>query len=192
MVFQLHIKAIQWYMYHALTLFAYWQTYFKAFTMILLITSTTSTLFTCNVNLTVSIFLAKTSLLIHYLINNDPCIHSKSHYIPGANWWSLYHCNTVTISSHLIVHEAASRFISSLKLYVSFLQLCFSKGDIITVTQVVEGGWWEGTLDTKTGWFPSNYVKELKPGTKCYATQTRPFLFFFLFLFIPLNITVCS
>ena len=26
-----------------------------------------------------------------------------------------------------------------------------------------DGGWWEGTLDCKTGWFPSNYVKELEP-----------------------------
>lgn len=43
-----------------------------------------------------------------------------------------------------------------------FLQLCFKKGDIITVTQVDNGGWWEGTLDEKTGWFPSNYVKEYK------------------------------
>ncbi|XP_067668718.1 rho guanine nucleotide exchange factor 7-like isoform X4 [Haliotis asinina] len=41
-------------------------------------------------------------------------------------------------------------------------ELCFSKGDIITVTQVLEEGWWEGTLNGKTGWFPSNYVKEIK------------------------------
>ncbi|XP_025080304.1 rho guanine nucleotide exchange factor 7-like isoform X4 [Pomacea canaliculata] len=41
-------------------------------------------------------------------------------------------------------------------------ELCFCKGDIVTVTQVVEGGWWEGTLNGKTGWFPSNYVKEVK------------------------------
>ncbi|XP_075211542.1 rho-type guanine nucleotide exchange factor isoform X2 [Lycorma delicatula] len=41
-------------------------------------------------------------------------------------------------------------------------ELCFKKGDIITVTQVEEGGWWEGTLGEKTGWFPSNYVNEYK------------------------------
>ncbi|KAK9510450.1 hypothetical protein O3M35_005237 [Rhynocoris fuscipes] len=41
-------------------------------------------------------------------------------------------------------------------------ELCFKKGDIITVTQLEEGGWWEGTLGEKTGWFPSNYVKEYK------------------------------
>ncbi|XP_058798458.1 rho guanine nucleotide exchange factor 7 isoform X2 [Phymastichus coffea] len=45
-------------------------------------------------------------------------------------------------------------------------ELCFKKGDIITITQLDDGGWWEGTLNEKTGWFPSNYVKELKaPGT---------------------------
>ncbi|CAL4103827.1 unnamed protein product, partial [Meganyctiphanes norvegica] len=41
-------------------------------------------------------------------------------------------------------------------------ELCFNKGDIITVSQREEGGWWEGTLEDKTGWFPSNYVKECK------------------------------
>lgn len=41
-------------------------------------------------------------------------------------------------------------------------QLCFKKGDKITVTQKEDGGWWEGTLGDKTGWFPSNYVKEIK------------------------------
>ncbi len=28
------------------------------------------------------------------------------------------------------------------------------------MTQKEEGGWWEGTLSGRTGWFPSNYVKE--------------------------------
>lgn len=41
-------------------------------------------------------------------------------------------------------------------------ELCFKKGDIITVTQREDGGWWEGTLNDVTGWFPSNYVKEYK------------------------------
>ncbi|KAK3095863.1 hypothetical protein FSP39_020103 [Pinctada imbricata] len=41
-------------------------------------------------------------------------------------------------------------------------ELCFMKGDIITVTQTMEGGWWEGTLNGKTGWFPSNYIKEIR------------------------------
>ena len=29
-----------------------------------------------------------------------------------------------------------------------------------------EGGWWEGTLNGRTGWFPSNYVREIKPSGK--------------------------
>lgn len=41
-------------------------------------------------------------------------------------------------------------------------ELCFKKGDIITVTQKEEGGWWEGTLGETTGWFPSNYVTDYK------------------------------
>ncbi|XP_043284271.1 rho guanine nucleotide exchange factor 7 isoform X2 [Venturia canescens] len=45
-------------------------------------------------------------------------------------------------------------------------ELCFRKGDVITVTQMVEGGWWEGTLNDKTAWFPSNYVKE------CQSSET--------------------
>ena len=41
------------------------------------------------------------------------------------------------------------------------MQLTFKKGDLVTVTQKEEGGWWEGTSHEsgKTGWFPSNYVK---------------------------------
>lgn len=46
---------------------------------------------------------------------------------------------------------------------IPFFQLNFKKGDIITITQKEEGGWWEGTLDGKTGWFPSNYVKDIAP-----------------------------
>ncbi|XP_076391868.1 rho-type guanine nucleotide exchange factor isoform X1 [Megachile rotundata] len=41
-------------------------------------------------------------------------------------------------------------------------ELCFKKGDVITITQTDDEGWWEGTLYDKTGWFPSNYVKECR------------------------------
>ncbi|XP_058886719.1 SH3 domain-containing kinase-binding protein 1-like isoform X5 [Acipenser ruthenus] len=34
-------------------------------------------------------------------------------------------------------------------------------GDIIEVSREVEEGWWEGTLNGKTGIFPSNFIKEL-------------------------------
>lgn len=42
-------------------------------------------------------------------------------------------------------------------------ELSFTKGDVIHVTRVEEGGWWEGTHNGRTGWFPSNYVREIKP-----------------------------
>ncbi|XP_078379511.1 rho guanine nucleotide exchange factor 7-like isoform X8 [Oculina patagonica] len=40
-------------------------------------------------------------------------------------------------------------------------ELCFERGEILEVTKAVDGGWWEGTLNGKVGWFPSNYVKEI-------------------------------
>ncbi|KAG8586564.1 hypothetical protein GDO81_005422 [Engystomops pustulosus] len=45
-------------------------------------------------------------------------------------------------------------------------ELSFCKGDIIHVTRLEEGGWWEGTHSGKTGWFPSNYVREIKSSEK--------------------------
>ncbi|XP_067112938.1 rho guanine nucleotide exchange factor 7a isoform X2 [Osmerus mordax] len=45
-------------------------------------------------------------------------------------------------------------------------ELSFSKGDIISVSRQEEGGWWEGSLGGKTGWFPSNYVREVKGSDK--------------------------
>jgi len=40
-------------------------------------------------------------------------------------------------------------------------ELSYNKGDVIVVTKKDDGGWWEGTLDGKIGWFPSNYGKEI-------------------------------
>ncbi|TRY92204.1 hypothetical protein DNTS_001916 [Danionella cerebrum] len=45
-------------------------------------------------------------------------------------------------------------------------ELSFSKGDIINVVRTEDGGWWEGALNGKTGWFPSNYVREVKGSDK--------------------------
>ncbi|KAM8873027.1 rho guanine nucleotide exchange factor 7-like isoform 2-T2 [Synchiropus picturatus] len=50
-------------------------------------------------------------------------------------------------------------------------ELSFSKGDIISVNRQEEGGWWEGSLNGKTGWFPSNYVRELKGSDKTLDRQ---------------------
>ncbi|XP_054479564.1 rho guanine nucleotide exchange factor 7b [Anoplopoma fimbria] len=45
-------------------------------------------------------------------------------------------------------------------------ELSFSKGDIISVSRQEDGGWWEGSINGNTGWFPSNYVRELKGNDK--------------------------
>uniref|UniRef100_A0AAX7TKH0 Osteoclast-stimulating factor 1 n=1 Tax=Astatotilapia calliptera TaxID=8154 RepID=A0AAX7TKH0_ASTCA len=53
-------------------------------------------------------------------------------------------------------------------------ELTFAKGDFISVTRQEEGGWWEGMLNGKTGWFPSNYVREsgtLKSPPKGFDTS---------------------
>uniref|UniRef100_A0A8C9VBV0 Rac/Cdc42 guanine nucleotide exchange factor 6 n=1 Tax=Scleropages formosus TaxID=113540 RepID=A0A8C9VBV0_SCLFO len=63
-------------------------------------------------------------------------------------------------------------------------ELSFTKGELISVTRQEEGGWWEGTLNGKTGWFPSNYVREVKPSDSLVSpsepgsvTETTSFLF---------------
>ncbi|XP_074514963.1 rho guanine nucleotide exchange factor 7a isoform X2 [Sebastes fasciatus] len=45
-------------------------------------------------------------------------------------------------------------------------ELSFDKGDLIGVTRQEDGGWWEGMLNGRTGWFPSNYVREIKGSEK--------------------------
>ncbi len=37
--------------------------------------------------------------------------------------------------------------------------LKFEAGEVIRVTQVLDGGWWEGEKDGVKGWFPSTYVQ---------------------------------
>ncbi|KAK0148904.1 Rho guanine nucleotide exchange factor 6 [Merluccius polli] len=50
-------------------------------------------------------------------------------------------------------------------------ELSFNKGDLIHVTRQEDGGWWEGTLSGRTGWFPSNYVREVKPCEKSMSPK---------------------
>ena len=52
-------------------------------------------------------------------------------------------------------------------------ELTFNKGDIISVTRQVEGGWWVGTHSGKTGWFPSNYVREVKGSGRCHKYRRQ-------------------
>lgn len=55
-------------------------------------------------------------------------------------------------------------------------ELSFSKGDIISVSRQEDGGWWEGSFNGKSGWFPSNYVRELKGsgGWSVYSPHFSP------------------
>uniref|UniRef100_A0A8D0ABI1 Rac/Cdc42 guanine nucleotide exchange factor 6 n=1 Tax=Sander lucioperca TaxID=283035 RepID=A0A8D0ABI1_SANLU len=53
-------------------------------------------------------------------------------------------------------------------------ELSFNKGDLIHVLRQEEGGWWEGTLNGKTGWFPSNYVREIKPSLLPISSPEKP------------------
>ncbi|OCF40495.1 hypothetical protein I317_05665 [Kwoniella heveanensis CBS 569] len=39
--------------------------------------------------------------------------------------------------------------------------LSFAAGDLIQVFRKLESGWWDGMLDGKRGWFPSNYVEDI-------------------------------
>ncbi|KAI5704729.1 hypothetical protein M8J75_008204 [Diaphorina citri] len=75
-------------------------------------------------------------------------------------------------------------------------ELCFKKGDVIVVTQKEDGGWWEGTFNEKTGWFPSNYlpsdlalnmkanralvVKDIIDSEKAYVTELQTLIHNFL------------
>ncbi|XP_047429216.1 CD2-associated protein isoform X2 [Mugil cephalus] len=42
-------------------------------------------------------------------------------------------------------------------------ELELKTGEIIDITEEVEEGWWSGSLNGKSGLFPSNFVKELDP-----------------------------
>ncbi|XP_007484103.1 CD2-associated protein isoform X1 [Monodelphis domestica] len=46
-------------------------------------------------------------------------------------------------------------------------------GDIIEITEEVEEGWWSGTVNNKSGLFPSNFVKELEITDDGEAHETQ-------------------
>uniref|UniRef100_A0A8C5DZ98 SH3 and multiple ankyrin repeat domains 1 n=1 Tax=Gouania willdenowi TaxID=441366 RepID=A0A8C5DZ98_GOUWI len=51
-------------------------------------------------------------------------------------------------------------------------ELSLSKGDKVKVLSVGEGGFWEGTVKGRTGWFPSDCVQEVA-APKNNRTETR-------------------
>ncbi|KAJ3184887.1 Rho guanine nucleotide exchange factor 7 [Gaertneriomyces sp. JEL0708] len=42
-------------------------------------------------------------------------------------------------------------------------ELSFVEGQVIRVVRKVAGGWWEGQLDHRVGWFPANHVDKYSP-----------------------------
>ena len=39
-------------------------------------------------------------------------------------------------------------------------EISFMNGDLIIVRKKLTGGWWEGEIDGRVGWFPSNHIEE--------------------------------
>ncbi|KAG6892365.1 hypothetical protein C0992_000756, partial [Termitomyces sp. T32_za158] len=53
--------------------------------------------------------------------------------------------------------------------------LSFAAGDIITVTEENNADWWTGTLNGRSGLFPSSYVEKLPPSAAPSVSQA-PFI----------------
>ena len=41
--------------------------------------------------------------------------------------------------------------------------LTFASGDVIEVITMLDSGWWDGVIDERRGWFPSNFVEREPP-----------------------------
>ncbi|XP_029384252.1 SH3 and multiple ankyrin repeat domains protein 1-like [Echeneis naucrates] len=52
-------------------------------------------------------------------------------------------------------------------------ELSLNKGDKVKVLSVGEGGYWEGTVKGRTGWFPSDCVEEVAGQSKDNRPETR-------------------
>uniref|UniRef100_A0A3P9J3E0 SH3 and multiple ankyrin repeat domains 1 n=1 Tax=Oryzias latipes TaxID=8090 RepID=A0A3P9J3E0_ORYLA len=52
-------------------------------------------------------------------------------------------------------------------------ELSISKGDKVKVISVGEGGYWEGTVKGRTGWFPSDCVQEVAAPSKDKETRSE-------------------
>ncbi|KAG7467198.1 hypothetical protein MATL_G00150880 [Megalops atlanticus] len=110
------------------------------------------------------------------------CVRQSTHRIKSFD--SLGSQSSLTRSSKLLQNQYHSLDMTEnsnhqavVKARFNFQQtnedeLSFSKGDIIHVTRMEDGGWWEGTFNGKTGWFPSNYVREVKGSDKPVSPKT--------------------
>ncbi|CAO2611428.1 Rho guanine nucleotide exchange factor 7, partial [Lemmus lemmus] len=97
----------------------------------------------------------------HRIKSFDSLGSQSSHSRTSKLLQSQYRSLDMTDSSSQLVVRAKFNFQQT-----NEDELSFTKGDVIHVTRVEEGGWWEGTHSGRTGWFPSNYVREIKPSEK--------------------------
>uniref|UniRef100_A0A672S0H3 Osteoclast-stimulating factor 1 n=1 Tax=Sinocyclocheilus grahami TaxID=75366 RepID=A0A672S0H3_SINGR len=102
---------------------------------------------------------------------NDTKVFEANDLLQGQNFSKVLNClvalNKATSGEMHLKHLCYHAPQVLVKARFNFQQtnedeLSFDKGDIIQVTRQEVGGWWEGSLNGKTGWFPSNYVKEIK------------------------------
>lgn len=55
------------------------------------------------------------------------------------------------------------------------MSVCLSVHLSVSVLSVGEGGYWEGTVKGRTGWFPSDCVEEVAaPGKDNRSGKTKP------------------
>uniref|UniRef100_A0A8B9IXG2 Rho guanine nucleotide exchange factor 6 n=1 Tax=Amazona collaria TaxID=241587 RepID=A0A8B9IXG2_9PSIT len=110
-------------------------------------------------------FLKGCALLKVEVSHLAPCFYRHKLLVPSAfekkNRYQRDEIGMTENGSHQLVVKARFNFKQT-----NEDELSVNKGDIIYVTRVEEGGWWEGTLNGKTGWFPSNYVREIKSTDK--------------------------
>ncbi|KNC86926.1 hypothetical protein SARC_00928 [Sphaeroforma arctica JP610] len=80
-------------------------------------------------------------------------------------------------SAHGESSETAAEWVRAMHPYVgtNHDELTFQPGDVFSVSQKDSEGWWEGTLNGKTGWFPQAYVEPAGNGPSTpTAQETAP------------------
>ena len=58
-------------------------------------------------------------------------------------------------------------------MYINFCQLCCITSCASQLITKDDGGWYEGKYNGKVGWFPSNYVREIKNPKKSESGQNN-------------------
>ena len=67
----------------------------------------------------------------------------------------------------------------------------FEKGELITVTKMVDGGWWEGMCNGNVGWFPGNYVEEHSTDTAHIHLHVQLYVYTYVYTHVHVYTYVC-